>query len=207
MKSINDRVSFLRGKEHTDTQTVASIEKVLDLLETDILEIGKVLKVLGKLADNMAQKDLGVINGLVNYGLKVVFPDRDLEFVARMVEVDGKMQVHFETFDTGKLVDSDTYGSVSTVESLLLRVICMVKTKVGKLLLLDETFSAMDHDYIIRVGVLLKELAFKMKMDILLATFNASESEADTVLRAKYSKSTHELSVSTYSPPKVRGTV
>jgi len=204
LKKLEERASFLRGKQHTVSQTVDHLEKEIVRLEEDVSELGKVLKVLGKLADNMAKKDLNVINNLVNYGLRVVFPDRNLTFKASMVEVGGKMQINFETFDDGKLADSDTHGSVSTIESLLLRLICLTKVKAGKLLLLDETFAALDDDYIIRVGILLRELAEKMKMDILLATFNASASEAHTVIRAKHDKKSNELTVTSHSLTKDR---
>lgn len=196
MVALKERAITLKSKRESAKEAVIELEKTIHDLEKNVSDVGKVLKVLGKLADRMVKKDLDVINHLVNYGLKVVFPDRDLQFRASMTEVNSKMQVDFETFDSGKLSSNDTHGSVSVVESLILRIICVAKSGVAKLLLLDETFSAIDGDYVVRVGVLLKELAEKMKMDVLLATFNAAAPSADTILRATLNKKVNELQLS-----------
>lgn len=202
IKEISQRYSFLKGKEELARDNMEKLEAEIEELEKDSNELSKVMKVLGMLVDNMVQKDLAAIDHLVNYGLKVVFPDRDLSFKSKMVEMSGKMKLDFETYDQGKKADNDTHGSVSTVQSLILRIICMAKSGVARLLMLDETFAALDDDYIIRVGILLRELSEKMEMDILLATFNASVADANTVLKAKLNHKTNELSITSHGGPK-----
>lgn len=202
VKESTKKYSFLKGKEELARSTMENLEAEIEELEKDSNELGKVMKVLGMLVDNMVQKDLAAIDHLVNYGLKVVFPDRDLSFQSKMVEMSGKMKLDFETFDQGKKADNDTHGSVSTVQSLILRIICMAKSGVARLLMLDETFAALDDDYIIRVGILLRELSEKMEMDILLATFNASVADANTVLKAKLNPKNRELSITSHGGSK-----
>lgn len=202
IKKVNNRVAFLQGKRESLNKNLEFLEKTVLALEEDVSDLGKVLKVLGQLVDNMVQKDLDAIDHLVNYGLRVVFPDRNLLFKTRMVEVGGKMKVDFETYDEGVLSESDTHGSVSVVQSLILRVMCIAKTGSARFLMLDETFAALDDDYILRVGYLLKELASKMKMDILLATFNAEASDADTVLRARFNAGKKEMTVKVFEASK-----
>ena len=200
--SLADRVSSLnrvsllkRGHRDSAVGRMSSLEKEVEGLEKRVFLLEKVSLVLAQLVDKMVQKDLQGIDSLVNYGLKVVFPDRNLLFKSFMVMVGGKMQIDFTTFDDGKEICDDAFGSVSVIESLLLRIICMMKTKSGKLLLLDETFGALDSEYVQLLGSLLKTLTSKAKMDILLVTFNGFLSDADTLLKARLNKATRELSI------------
>ena len=192
--TLFSKASFIEGKRSTVAKNTSDLEvKVLEL-DKNIFKMEKVQKVLSALVDKMVKKDLGMIDDMVTYGLKTVFPDRDLVFRSEMVPVGDKMQVSFTTIDGGVEVCEDAFGSVSVVESLILRMYCMNKMKTGKLLLLDETFSAIDHEYINRVGHLLNEFAKTMKLDILLVTFNPGVSDA-VVLRAKLNHATKELSL------------
>jgi hypothetical protein len=192
--ALVNKASFVEGKRATVAKNLKDTETNVANLEANIFKLEKVQKVLSALVDKLVKKDLSMIDDLVTYGLKTVFPDRELLFRSEMVSVGDKMQVSFTTVDNGVEVCEDAFGSVSVVESLILRIYCMNKMKTGKLLLLDETFSAIDHEYINRVGQLLHELAKSSKLDILLVTFNPGVSDA-TVLRAKLNTTTRELSL------------
>lgn len=192
-KRIARKASFIEGRRSSLLDKVLDLDKKISGLEKDISKLDKVRIILSKMVDNLVKKDLGQIDSLVTYGLRTVFPDRDIVFKTNMKEVAGKMQVNFTTLDNGRPISEDAYGSVSVVESLILRMICMSKMDIGKMLLLDETFSAVGDKYIDRIGVLLKELADKMGLDILLVSFNPGASEAN-ILRAKLTKG-NELTI------------
>jgi DNA repair exonuclease SbcCD ATPase subunit len=195
VKAVKDSASFMKGRRHAAISKADSLSTEVATLETNVDKYEKATKVIAALVDKMVQKDLQDIDNLVNYGLKIVFPDRDLLFKSSMVMVGNKMQVDFTTYDTGDEVSDDAHGSVSVIESLLLRIICMMKTKTGKMLLLDETFGALDSDYIQALGNLLRTLSEKTKTDILLVTFNGMLSDAHTLLRAKLNHNTKELRI------------
>jgi hypothetical protein len=195
LDNLQKTSSFLKGKRSAAVSRVSSLEGEISDLEIRVFKLEKVTLVMAQLIEKQVKKDLCAIDNLVNYGLKIVFPDRDLQFKSDMVMVGGKMQVDFTTLDTGMEISTDAFGSVSVIESLLLRIICIMKTKTGKLLLLDETFGALDNDYVLQLGSLLKTLAEKTKMDILLVTFNGFLSDADTLLRARLNHKTRELSI------------
>lgn len=195
LQSLDRNYSYLRGMAESSNSRVLELEKQIATLDIEVVKWDKVGKILSQLVEDMVKKDLKDIDNLVTYGLKVVFPDRNITFQSSMVHHNGKMHVKFTTLDNGKPVAEDAYGSVSVIESLILRIICILKTGVGKMLLLDETFSALDWDYIQRVGILLKELSLKTGIHILFVTFNANSADADHVLRAKLNIKTRELSI------------
>lgn len=193
-RKISERGILLEGSRKAALSKVQRLENTVKELEVFSVKVDKTLKVLAALVNKKVESDLNKINTLVTNGLRTVFPDRDITFKSYPVEVGGKVQIDFLTEENGKEVSDDAFGSVSVVESLILRMICMNRMKSGKMLLLDETFSALDNDYVTRVGTLLKELAEQMKIDILLVSFNPGASEA-SILRATLNNKTRSLSV------------
>jgi ABC-type lipoprotein export system ATPase subunit len=61
-------------------------------------------------------------------------------------------------------------GSVAVIESFFLRIICMLKLKLARFMLLDETFASVGSDYIHNTSKVIKELSNKLGLDILLVT-------------------------------------
>ncbi len=194
--TIKKRASFIEGKKDTYLKQVEKLSKEVENLELDIDKLTKVSLVMGNLVEKMVKEDLKDIDALVNYGLKIVFPDRLLQFESSMTDVGSKKKVVWSTMDNGDKISEDAFGSVSVIESLLLRIISMIKKTKVRLLLLDETFGALDEDYVQNLGILLRGLSEQMKLDILLVTFNGLVSDANTVLRAKLNNITKELSIS-----------
>lgn len=194
--TIKKRASFIEGKKDTYLKQVEKLSKEVEDLERDIDKLTKVSLVMGNLVEKMVKEDLKDIDALVNYGLKIVFPDRLLQFESSMTDVGSKKKVVWSTMDNGDKISEDAFGSVSVIESLLLRIISMIKKTKVRLLLLDETFGALDEDYVQNLGILLRGLSEQMKLDILLVTFNGLVSDANTVLRAKLNNTTKELSIS-----------
>ena len=194
--TIKKRASFIEGKKDTYLKQVEKLSKEVEDLERDIDKLTKVSLVMGNLVEKMVKEDLKDIDALVNYGLKIVFPDRLLQFESSMTDVGSKKKVVWSTMDNGDKISEDAFGSVSVIESLLLRIISMIKKTKVRLLLLDETFGALDEDYVQNLGILLRGLSEQMKLDILLVTFNGLVSDANTVLRAKLNSTTKELSIS-----------
>jgi DNA repair exonuclease SbcCD ATPase subunit len=194
--TIKKRASFIEGKKDTYLKQVEKLSKEVEDLERDIDKLTKVSLVMGNLVEKMVKEDLKDIDALVNYGLKIVFPDRLLQFESSMTDVGSKKKVVWSTMDNGDKISEDAFGSVSVIESLLLRIISMIKKTKVRLLLLDETFGALDEDYVQNLGILLRGLSEQMKLDILLVTFNGLVSDANTVLRAKLNNITKELSIS-----------
>jgi hypothetical protein len=136
--------------------------------ERDILD--KTEKVLKHLIDKLVKSDLSKMDNLVTYGLKAVYPERNFTFQSVPQERGSKMWIDLQTLDNGNLVSADSKSSVHVVESLLLRLLCLIKMKRARLLILDESFSAVENDRVEKLYGLVSELCTKLKMDILLVT-------------------------------------
>ena len=177
--SVANRFTYLNATYEAKKKQVENVQAELDTLreEKDILT--KAEKVLKALVDQLAKKDLDRMDRLVTFGLNTVFPDRDIRFKTEIVERGRKMSVDLQTLYNGNLVDPQSKSSIHVIESFLLRILCILKMKKAPLLLMDESFAAVDQGYIDNVSRLLAQLAAKLKMDILLVTHNPGFSEVE----------------------------
>ena len=158
------------GMRASKVKSKKSLEdEVLDL-ETKIETLTMTEKVLKHLIDRLAKSDLERMDKLVTYGLSVVFPGRDIKFASRLEEFGKRMRVALRTVEGGNEVSPDSQSSVQVIESFILRLLCMRKLKRAPLMMLDETFAAVDNINIDNVGKLITQLSDKTGMDILLVT-------------------------------------
>lgn len=149
---------------------------VRDLEKREILLV-KTEKVLKFLIDKLVKEDLSKMDMLVTYGLNTVFPDKNLAFKSSVEERGSKIKINLQTIFNGEIVDPSSMSSITVIESLLLRMICIIKMKKARLLLMDETFDAVDSEYIENVGKLMDHLSKKLKLDALLVTHSLGFSD------------------------------
>jgi ABC-type thiamine transport system ATPase subunit len=139
---------------------------------------------LQQLIDKEVTVGVQAVEKLHTEGLQAVFGDQDLS-VKSVVEVQrGKVSVDLITVQKqlGHEVEglsNDSFGgAVATVQSVLLRIIILLRRGLRPLLLLDETLPAFDHNYVLNMGAFLSTLCQRLKMDILLVTHNPALVEA-----------------------------
>lgn len=152
-----------------------NLEKEIDHLNSEIKILDKVVELFKHLLDELIVDNVKRVDNLVTYGLKVAFPDQNLEFKAKVKPGKGKIGVEFETIKDGKIVGEtvETFGgSITVVESFLLRLIVIIKLALRRVLVLDESFDAVDPEYSSNVSKLLQEMCEKLGFDILLVTHN-----------------------------------
>jgi len=181
-----NKTTLLEGIYNSKKDNLSKLQVEVKGLEEEQDLLTKTEKLLKFLTDKAAKNDLAKMDKLITYGLNKVFTDRDITFKSELVPYGKKLKIELKTFYKDNEVSSDTLGSVSVVESFLLRLLCVAKLKKAKLLLLDETFAAVDSAYIFNVSTLLYELSKKMGIDILLVTHNAGfEESVDNSFRIK----------------------
>lgn len=164
------RIQYLDGVYQNKVAVKDKLQKtVTDLDKKEILLV-KTEKVLKFLIDKLVKEDLSKMDMLVTYGLNTVFPDMNLSFKSSIEERGSKIKINLQTIYNGEVVDPSSMSSISVIESLLLRMICIIKMKKARLLLMDETFDAVDSEYIENVGKLMDHLSKKLKLDALLVT-------------------------------------
>jgi chromosome segregation ATPase len=187
--TIISRIDFIDGVYQSKKNQIETREKEVEGYEKESTILEKTEKILKHLMDTLAKKDLSKMDSLVTYGINTIFPDKDLKFVSKLVERGSKLRINLNTIYRGMEVDSGSRGSVTVIESFLLRVLCIMKLKKAPFLFMDEPFGAVDKDYQYRVSPLVAELAKKLKMDILLVTHNPIFMEdADKSYRVKLEK-------------------
>jgi ABC-type uncharacterized transport system ATPase subunit len=137
----------------------------------------------------MVKDEIANMASLVTYGLKTIFEDQDLSFLPVIAKKNDRMHIELKTVDRGVEMEFGSYGgSVAVIESFLLRVLCVLKKGMARLMLLDETFASVGDKYIPNTGKLVGELARKLGMDVLLVTHQKEFQEgADRVYRVSES--------------------
>lgn len=168
--SVVDRIQFLQGVYQDKLSQRKKLETEVESLREEKDILNKTEKVIKFLMDKLVQKDLSKMDALITYGLKSVYSDRDIVFKSEIIEYGKKIWIDLQTISEGKKVDPQSQSSVHVIESFLLRLLCILKLNRGRLLLLDETFSAVDTGYIENFSQLVVQLCNKLGMDIFLVT-------------------------------------
>lgn len=178
---INDRMMQLSGVYKNKKDVFDKLDQEVNNLSEENKLLTKTEKVLKHLVDKLVKKDLAKMDQLVTYGLKTVYPEKNLEFKSTVDEHRGKLRILLKTLYNGKEVSSNSFSSVSVIESFLLRLICILKLKKAPLILLDETFPAVDTGYIENTSKLIGQLCKKLKIDLLAVTHIAGLSESANI--------------------------
>ena len=168
--SVVDRIQFLQGVYQDKLSQKKKLETEVESLREEKDILNKTEKVIKFLMDKLVQKDLSKMDALITYGLKSVYSDRDIVFKSEIIEHGKKIWIDLQTISEGKKVDPQAQSSVHVIESFLLRLLCILKLNRARVLLLDETFSAVDTGYIENFSQLVVQLCNKLGMDVFLVT-------------------------------------
>jgi len=146
----------------------------------------KTSAVLKHVIDMMVNDEIKKMAGLISYGLKTVFEDQNISFTPVITKKNDRIHIELITEKDGIKGEFGSFGgSVAVIESFLLRILSMLKLKLGRLMLLDETFASVGGDYIPSTSLLVSQLAQKLGLDVLLVTHKKEfETYADQVFRA-----------------------
>ncbi|MBV6342951.1 hypothetical protein HWQ67_15320 [Candidatus Magnetobacterium casensis] len=131
------------------------------------------------LIDREVTLSVQAIERLQTEGLQAVFPDQHLA-VKSVVDVQrGKVSVDLVTVQTrgdGVVIEgggNDSFGgAVTTLQSVLLRILIILRRGLRPVLILDETLPALDGNYVVNVGKFLRLISKQLGIDILLVTHN-----------------------------------
>ena len=196
MNDIKERFLKLKALKEVEQKRVNDLDTEIAFLECDLDVKQQAQGVLDLLAQKEVDEGVKTYISLLDEGLKAIFPEQDISQEAEITKVRGKVAVRLKTVVKGKdgiIVEGeglDTFGgAVSTVQSLLLRVSLLLKRELRPILVLDETFPAVDENRVDLLVSFLKALCKKTDMDILCISHNASIADgADLSYRVKATK-------------------
>ena len=154
----------LKSQERAVKQEVSDLKHKAEVLNKSSL-------VIKHLLDIMVKDEINKMAGLVTYGLNTIFEDQDLSFKPVISKKNDRIYIELRTSNNGIESEFGTYGgSVAVIESFLLRIICMLKMKLARVILLDETFGSISSEYIQTTSKFVSELSTKLGLDVLLVT-------------------------------------
>jgi DNA repair exonuclease SbcCD ATPase subunit len=186
---LQDKLSRLEGFYEALKTRKQELIKETENLKREIDLLTKVSSVLKHLVDVMVKDEISKMAGLITYGLKTVFDDQDLTFVPVITKKNEKVHIELRTQNHGIEGEFGSFGgSVAVIESFLLRLLCLLKMKLARLVLLDETFAAVGSEYIANTSRLISELSKKLGLDVLLVTHQREfQQYANKIYRVKES--------------------
>jgi len=161
-EALQDQISMVEGKIIHYRNKEALRELVSNLLR--------------QFLDLEVTEGIRVVEKLLTQGLSEIFFDQNLSVRIETEDSRGKIGVSVVTVskEEGKIVEGQAEesfgGSVTTLESLLLRIAVIFRRKMRPVLLLDETLAAVADKYVDRAAQFLSALAESLGLDILLVS-------------------------------------
>lgn len=179
-RALNETAVRLQAVRDRLAEDLAARRQEVERLTIRIDKLGKVGELLRALMDKLVLDQVRTIEGVVTEGLRAIFPDLDMAFEAEVGTKYNKIAIDFfirqgvdEAAVRGSPLESFGGGPTS-VSSLILRLLALLRLKRFPLLLLDETLAAVSDEYIDDAGAFLRKLAASTGIDILLVTHKAS---------------------------------
>lgn len=177
VRSLKTSATRLKAVRDETEQELARKRAEIDALDDDFDVLVKVGELYRVLLDKLVLGQVQAIEALATEGLRAVFPDQRLSFLAEMGQRNGRVTATFY------LCQGDPAkggikgpplgafgGGPSSFVSLVLRVLTLLRLKRWPILLLDETLVAVSDEYIEATGQFLQRLSETSQIDILLVT-------------------------------------
>lgn len=176
---LRARTERIRGRKDAVEGSLERTRRAIRGLEDEEELLSAVCALFRTLIDMEVADGVKAVEQLLTEGLQAVFNDLNLSVSSNVKEARGKIAVELITEEKNKKGDiitgsakDDFGGSVLTVQSVLLRVIIMLRRGLRPFLLLDETLPAFDSNYVTNMGNFLSVLCSRLGIDILMVTHN-----------------------------------
>lgn len=195
----NDLATRMRALDHAVVEQVTlrddrqrrvdALKTEIDVLQAEAKLIEQAENVLIELGKRTVGDSTSTLNKLVSLGLKLTFPDQDLELKTRIDKSRGKTAISFDLYDRGRTfpIDDSFGGGVLAIAGFLLRVSIITTLKMRRVLLLDETFAHLANEYIPNASALLRKIADELHFTIIMIT-HQPEFASSAHLRYKASR-------------------
>ena len=177
VKSARERAARLQTLRDRVQGSLEATRAEVGVLSSQILLKSKVEELFRALMDALVVKQVKAIESLVTEGLQTIFHDQRLSFESEVRPKYNKVSIEFFIRQVnargievrGKPLESFG-GGPSSVASLLLRILTLLRLKRYPVLLLDETLAAVSDEYVDNTGRFLQILSKKMGVTILMIT-------------------------------------
>lgn len=183
--SFKDRLSRVKGQRDEVVRRLNSVSSEVQRLEEEDVILDLCTSMIRTLIDREVTFGVQAVEELLTEGLQVVFNDQIIKVKSSVDVHRGKVSVDFITVQeqadgtiTEGISRESFGGAVTTVQSVLLRLIVITKRGLRPVAFLDETLPAFDSVYVYNMGTLLKTLCVRLGIDILLVSHNPAMLES-----------------------------
>lgn len=172
LKRLSTKATELQTIRRQMRQDLDSRVKEVEALSRRVEVLSKVGELFRALMDKMVVDHVKSIEAVVTEGLRAIFVDQDLRFVAEVSTRYNKLAIDF--FIRQGSIQAPPLeafgGGPSSIASLILKVLTMRRLHKWPLLALDETLGGVSSEYVDRTCMFLNELASKTGFSFLLVT-------------------------------------
>lgn len=182
LRASLEKARTLRGSV---VSRLDSVQKDISRLEAEGILLDAVETFIRQLIDQEVTVGVQAVEQLQTEGLQAVFDDQDIRVRAQVEVQRGKVSVdlltvqkHSDGLEVEGLSNDAFGGAVSTVQSVLLRLIIVMRRGLRPVLLLDESLPAFDANYVTNMGSFLSTLCKRLNVDILLVSHNSAMVDA-----------------------------
>lgn len=172
--SLCKRADRIEAKHDMLANQESEYETEIDESRDEIMVLEKVEHLYKHLLDKYVHRYAESFSEIVTEGLQSIFYDQDLAFDVVVDQKHGKVWVDFETVENGVRGQSlESFGGgVSSVQSLLLRLLVLLKKELARYLILDESLAALSEEYVENAGQFIKKMCRELGVRVLLITHN-----------------------------------
>jgi DNA repair ATPase RecN len=163
VQAARDRVREDLVSKQTEVAEIKARQEVL----TKVSELYRVL------IDKLVLDQVKTIEDVVTEGLRAIFVDQDLSFSFELAHKNNKVSAEPVLCQDGHIKGHPLEsfgGGPSSIVSLILRVLVLLRMKRYRMLVLDETLAAVADYYVEETGRFLRKLSEASDLPILMVT-------------------------------------
>lgn len=174
LNSINDRARVLEINRTVLIQRERDLVAEISHLSREDVLLEKVGELFKHLLNKYVYEYAESFSKIVTEGLQAIYHDQDIQFHIEVEQKRGKVWANFMVEQNGvKASPLEAFGGgVSSVVSLLLRILVLLKADLARYLILDESLAALSSEYVEGCGHFLRKLCSDLDVNILLITHN-----------------------------------
>lgn len=176
---IFEQAIAVKTARDSAVRNLDSLNKEVQGLQLEDTLLLKVSELFRQMVDSELTDAVKLTEQLLTEGLQQVFPDQQLSVRSAVDILRGKVSVEFVVAHkhadgtvTEGVADQSFGGAVTTVLSVLLRVILIARRQLRGILLMDETLPAIENRYLPNLVAFLRALGDRMGVDMLVVTHN-----------------------------------
>lgn len=174
LDSVSRKIDRLSAEERALKKRIDTLKSEISSGRDRIAVLEKVEELFKFLLDKYVHQYAESFSAVVTEGLQAIFHDQDLEFEVVVSQKRGKIWIDFETVQNGVRGPSlEAFGGgVSSVQSLLLRILVLLKSGLARYLILDESLAALSEEYVGNAGEFIAKMCDELGVTVLLITHN-----------------------------------